>query len=378
MKKSRIMTLKFDNTVNNMTSQFAFQAVGVNPDNIDRDDGRITSVSVISTGPAIGHGTYVDAKSLSMVLEAIEDDKVPAYITHRGAIFDDRLTREIGYFHNYRMDGDCVRADFQAFESFRKDDERKYNRLFELAETMPNRFGLSIVFKAGLAWATTDGDVEFTADKDQPENALYPHPSLRPTEINSADFVDSPAANPRGLFSKIDKPGKTMTKAELETLSQDLQKDKVELTATLDSLEVEKNEMKEQLDTSKAEIETYKAKLTETAGQRDEIQASYEEASGKLAASEAALTEKTEQLDTQAAEMERLTDELGSKSKRVDELEALLKGTAPIENQHAGGSESKPTRAERDALVREYAEQNKCTEAQAVIKLSREKPELWA
>ena len=131
----------------------------------------------------------------------LQGQNLPAYITHRGAIFDDRLTREIGMFYNFRIEGDRLVGDFQAFDSFREDESKKFNRLFELAEKMPERFGLSIVFSATTVWATEDGDV---ATIERPDNALFDFPSIRVDEVSSADFVDQPAANQRGLFSKID------------------------------------------------------------------------------------------------------------------------------------------------------------------------------
>ena len=185
-----------------MGSNFAFNAVGIEQSQIDRESGTMIGVSLISTGPAIGHGLYVDQRSLETIEDELDDSKLPAYITHRGALFEDRLTREVGMFTNFRIEGDRLLGDFQAFESFREDDGRKFNRLFELAEKMPERFGLSIVFSATSAWATPGGDIEID---EKPEDAMFEFPSIRVEEVSSADFVDAPAANQRGLFSQIDK-----------------------------------------------------------------------------------------------------------------------------------------------------------------------------
>ena len=130
------------------SKQYGFSALNISESKIDKESGKMFGVSLISVGEALGHELFVDDDSLDTILTAIDGEKIPAYITHRGALFEDRLTREIGMFTNFRTEGDRLMADFEAFDSFREDDARKYNRLFEMAEKMPERFGLSIVFSA--------------------------------------------------------------------------------------------------------------------------------------------------------------------------------------------------------------------------------------
>ena len=84
------------------------------------------------------------------------------------------------------------------------------------------------VFSADSAWATDVGDVD---TDDKPDDALFAFPSIRVEEVSSADFVDQPAANQRGLFDKIDtKPVYKMTKAELLELNESLEADKAQLS----------------------------------------------------------------------------------------------------------------------------------------------------
>lgn len=358
--------------------RFAFAALNEGM-NVDREAGTMRGVSLISVGEALGHGLYVDERTLETALDVLEDmETLPAYVTHRGALFEDRLTREIGMFENFRIEGDKVKADFQAFQSFQEDESRRFNRLFELAEKMPKRFGLSIVFAGMKAWATDVGDIPFDGDNDRPENAAFEFPSIRVEEVTSADFTDSPAANPTGLFTQIDKQPKTkMTKSELETLSQELEASKVELETSVETLSSENSELEVSLSSAKQECSELTEKLDAKSAEVTELSAKVDSLKGQLQASDGALAEKTELAEASASKVEELEDELAKRNGRIIELEALVSGSNPVPGNQ-GGEDQKPTAAERNSIVAEFAKENKISEAQAVIQLSRIRPELWA
>jgi hypothetical protein len=82
----------------------------------------------------------------------------------------------IGYLTGFRIEGDKLLADLHLLKT---SPHRAY--VMELAQTIPDTFGLSISFS---------GPVE---DKDGTKFA-------RCVEIYSADLVAEPAANPSGLF----------------------------------------------------------------------------------------------------------------------------------------------------------------------------------
>jgi hypothetical protein len=82
----------------------------------------------------------------------------------------------VGYLTDFRLDGTTVRADLHLLRS---SPRREY--ILELAETIPDTFGLSIAFSG--------------TDEKVGENWF-----ARCTEIYSADIVSEPAANPSGLF----------------------------------------------------------------------------------------------------------------------------------------------------------------------------------
>jgi hypothetical protein len=159
-------------------------------------------VAIISAGEALGHGLMIDDKTLDQVVEAVGKRKLRAYITHNGALWGDRLTKEVGTFSGLsRVDDRVVAKRFTPFKSFAKHRTEEYEALFELADEMPEDWGVSIVPEGYAAWPLKDGnELPFRYGDKKPEGAVSDMPSLRVTSILSADFVDAPAANERGLF----------------------------------------------------------------------------------------------------------------------------------------------------------------------------------
>lgn len=356
---------------------FAFASVQESA-RIDRSSGTMQGVSLISVGEAKGHESFVDEDSLDTALSVLKEKmRLPAYITHRGALFEDRLTREIGMFENFRVEGEQLKADFQAFESFMEDDKRKFNRLFELAEKMPDRFGLSIVFAGTRAWATPEGDVPMSyKDDERPEGALFEFPSIRVMEVSSADFVDSPAANERGLFSKIDNPTHSnMTKDELSKKTETLEAEKVELSEKLTELESklegfdallkERDEMAEKVTAVESALIEKDEELNEALDGKSEV--------------EKALGEKTKEAESLAASNEKIQSELDSQKAEVKRLNDLINGSE-FRNGVSEASERMKLNAakeERKKRIREYANEHGIEESQAVVQLSRKEPQLW-
>jgi hypothetical protein len=170
--------------------------------------GKITErgfsgVSVLTQGPARGHNLEVDATSLRSAHALLSGKSLPAYLTHSDSQ-GDRLGREIGVVRNFRLDGKQLRGDFDFLESFREHQPGEYDRLRELAQEMPDQFGLSVVFTATKAWPLSGGK-ELPGDGPRPADALTPNPAVRFASFESVDFVKSPAANV-SLFKKGDAP----------------------------------------------------------------------------------------------------------------------------------------------------------------------------
>ena len=174
------------------------------PSKVDRENGVIEGISILTTGEAKGHQMMISQKTLESSITLMLGKAIPAYLSHEGAT-GDRLLTEAGYFSGFYRDKDRIRASrFTALESFKKYEREKFERLFEIAEVAPETFGVSIVFEGQLFWEMSDGtEQSMEVGLDAPENARFDIPTVRPLKITSADFVDTPAAN-GALFSKVD------------------------------------------------------------------------------------------------------------------------------------------------------------------------------
>jgi hypothetical protein len=165
-----------------MTSRAEFSSIVSGE--IDHAAATISGVSVITIGEAKGHSMLVDAQSLAEVMASAE--------TYAGGlkVKTDHYTgfnEIVGALRAFRMDGDQLRADLHLLKS-----HPAAPRILEMAETMPDSFGLSIAF---------------TGQHEDIDGQTF----ARCSEIYSADLVDAPAANPSGLFAaKVDSPKKGM------------------------------------------------------------------------------------------------------------------------------------------------------------------------
>ena len=399
-----------------MSKKLSFGVSSILETKVDKDIGSMLSVSLISIGLAKGHDLYVDSRSLETLLDQLDGTRLPAYITHSGAIFEDRLTREIGYFDNFNIEGDRLVGDFKAFESFRDDDARTYNRLFEMAEKMP---GLSIVFSATSVWATEDGDVP---SEEAPDDSLFDYPSIRVEEVSSADFVDSPAANERGLFSKIDtKPNTKMTKAELIELNKELEEQNKSLAlsvteseALLEELRLSLKEDEEKEEESLVEeevvevvedseeevIEDSKKELEEDSEEeledsktlpdarpmeeqieelKKDIESKLEkieDLKAKLEEKEGDISEKDEELEEKSDKEEEMEAKLSSLSSKLHTLEKLIEGSDLV-HAPTGDEVYEPSKASRSKVISEFAKKNNISEFAATLRLGKDRPEIF-
>lgn len=151
---------------------------------IDAAAGVVSGVSVITIGEARGHykmddngnvvPMLVDSTTLQQVKACAEqyDGGLKVKLDHGSGAGD-----IIGVLKSFRIDGDKLRADLHLLET---SPHRAY--VLELAATMPDSVGLSIVFS---------GESEFR------DGGAF----ARCTELYSCDLVDEPAANPSGLLS---------------------------------------------------------------------------------------------------------------------------------------------------------------------------------
>jgi len=143
---------------------------------IDAEAGVIRGVSLISEGPALGHGVMVDARTLQQVKAAAEqyEGGLKVKLDHNSGAGD-----IIGYVDALRIEGTKLLGDLNLLKN---SPHRGY--VLEIAEKIPDTFGLSIAFS---------GPVEISGDK---KTMLQ-----RCSEIYSVDLVSEPAAN-EGLFQR--------------------------------------------------------------------------------------------------------------------------------------------------------------------------------
>jgi hypothetical protein len=156
---------------------------------IDAAAATIKNVSVITVGEARGHGMQIDEKTLLQVKAAAE-----TYVGGLKVKTDhySGFNEIVGALKNFTIDGEQLRADL-----FLLKNHDATARIIEMAELMPDTFGLSISFS---------GEHE-----EKGETVL-----ARCSEIYSADLVDTPAANPTGLFSaKVDSEKKVMDEKQI-------------------------------------------------------------------------------------------------------------------------------------------------------------------
>jgi hypothetical protein len=144
---------------------------------IDAEAGVIRGVSLITKGPALGHGVMIDEITLEQVKKAAEQyaGGLKVKLDHSGGAGD-----IVGYIDALRIDGDKLLGDLHLLQS---SPHRSY--ILEIAQRIPDTFGLSIAF-SGPSEKAKDGVTTLQ----------------RCSEIYSVDLVSEPAANPSGFFAR--------------------------------------------------------------------------------------------------------------------------------------------------------------------------------
>jgi hypothetical protein len=161
---------------------------------IDAESGIIRGVSLITKGPALGHGVMIDDKTLAQVKTAAEQyaGGLKVKLNHSGGAGD-----IVGYIDALRISGEKLLGDLHLLQT---SPHRAY--ILEIAQRIPDTFGLSIAFS---------GPSEKSTDK---LTTLQ-----RCSEIYSVDLVSEPAANPNGFFArklKLESDVSESPEAEIE------------------------------------------------------------------------------------------------------------------------------------------------------------------
>jgi len=175
------------------------------------ESGLIEDVSIITRGEALGHDLFIDQDFLSDVAGAINASSagnrpgLKARFTHPG-LSSDGVGKKLGRVRNARVDGDQVLADlhFQHAATKTPDGGDLADYVMTLAEETPEDFGVSIVFDHDLTaleeHVAAHGGEKSYQSPDPANTNNFVHAQLE--TLRSADVVDSPAANPEGLFCR--------------------------------------------------------------------------------------------------------------------------------------------------------------------------------
>jgi hypothetical protein len=178
--------------------------------------GIIKGLSVITRGPALGHGMWVDKVFVKSVHDAINTPRTnskgqirygyKSRFTHP-SISGDGMGKYLGRVMNARLvdDGDRVIADLHFGQSAHKSpDGNLAEYVMGLAEEDPEAFGTSIVFDIDFEAQdrfTIQHLNHDTGEFESPDELNQHHyPHVRLLELQADDVVDEPAANPDGLF----------------------------------------------------------------------------------------------------------------------------------------------------------------------------------
>jgi hypothetical protein len=185
------------------------------------DSTGFQNVSLITGGiEAAGHGLYIDDKSIEDAMRLLLGKSLRAYLKHDGA-GTDRLGQEIGFFSGIYRDGQKIKAkSFEFLESFKREAGATYDKLVELAQKVPDQFGVSLVLEYRPVWVMADGtEIPAMLGDAAPSGAIRSAPSMRIANVMSADLVQRPAANPNGLLSVDDSKSlqTSMTTPEIKT-----------------------------------------------------------------------------------------------------------------------------------------------------------------
>ncbi|MGD9632186.1 MAG: hypothetical protein AB7G28_20695 [Pirellulales bacterium] len=171
----------------------------------DYGAGMIVGMSVITRGEALGHRMWIDQFAVDQVVKMGNKARggVKSRFAHPG-LSSDGMGTLLGRIRNFRGEGDRAVADLH-FEqsSHNTPDGDLASYVMDLAEEDPEAFGTSIVFEHDygaedrfLADNEDEGGNFQSPDNDNKKH--YRHARL--ARLLADDIVDSPAANPGGLF----------------------------------------------------------------------------------------------------------------------------------------------------------------------------------
>lgn len=166
--------------------------------------GLIRGVSLLSEGEALGHDHWVDGEFVASVAGAVNQLNRGSKVrfTHP-SVSGDGLGRYMGRAINGRVEGGKAVADIHLAKASHETPDGDLGKyVMGLAEEDPEAFAISIAFERDR-----EAEDQFAAAHEGGDGFESPatgnvanHPHTRLKALVAADFVDTPAANPDGLF----------------------------------------------------------------------------------------------------------------------------------------------------------------------------------
>jgi hypothetical protein len=171
---------------------------------VDREKGIIYNAAIVTVGPAKGHGVELDREFIEETARqgnALKNGLKMRY--GHPTMSSTALGTFLGRAKNFRVDDSgetpIARADlFLSTEAKDSPQGDLYSYVLGMAESEPDMFGLSIVFKPGKKYQLQDGEKIYEGFDDDFKTFV------EMKQLTHVDFVDDPAANDSGLFSSFD------------------------------------------------------------------------------------------------------------------------------------------------------------------------------
>lgn len=204
-----------------MSNIYRFEVTSLEKGVVDRENGIVRGVSVITAGvEAKGHKLHVDKKTLQQMHELAEEKgQVPVKWNHGSGA--DAVN---GFLTNFRIEGNKLKADWHLLKT-----HEKFDQALELAERMPENVGFSTSF-AGQPELEDGTKVHRPDDRTKTHytmqrGARVPVPKdavmlARCTDLVSVDLVATPAANPDGMFEVMGRIQEPEAPATVDTVDE--------------------------------------------------------------------------------------------------------------------------------------------------------------
>lgn len=204
----------------------------------NREAGTLKDVSIITKGPALGHGFEIDDVFLRQVANSIEKQGgVKVRLQGKGPGHGSPgISERIGKASRARVKGNKVLADVKLGQYAKSSPGGNlWDFVFDLAEDddAKGEVGFSIVYERG-PYHNPQGD----DGREQPAARL-----AHDEAVIAADIVDDPASNPGGFLSSKETEMDPLVRRYLQTIGLSADADETEAQEFLESLDGDRAEM---------------------------------------------------------------------------------------------------------------------------------------